>query len=389
MIWPRLLPWEYGVRNLFRRRWRSALTFFALATVILLVLVVVGFIQGLDRALAVSGDPRVVLVYALGMAENLEYSAIKANCADLLAASLQGIQRRYGISYASPELCLATRVAASDNAETTTGLVRGVTPAVFPVRRQVELTEGAWPGPGEVLVGRLAPTKLGSSPSQLTLGRTVRFEGRTWRISGRFTARGSILESELWCRLDDLQQAVRRQDLSLVALTLAPGAEFADVDLFCKERLDLELQATRETDYYASLQAHYRPVRILAWLVVGLVAGAGVFAAMNTLYAAVVGRVRELAMLQVVGFLRRAIVLSLLEEALLLSAAGSLAAALLAVVCIDGLAIRFTMGAFTLRVDSTAVLAGCLVGLALGLLGAIPPAIRAMRLPIAEGLKAV
>lgn len=384
-----MLPWEYGVRNLLRRPWRSALTLVGLALVILIVLVAVGFVRGLEASLATSGDPHVALVYALGMAQNLEYSAVQGSTADLLAASLKAVQRRYGLTYASPEIYLATKVAVGDGSEATTGLVRGVTPSALLVRRQVEITQGAWPGPGEVLVGRLARAKLGSTAAHLAVGERVRFEGRTWRISGSFAAKGSVLESELWCRLDDFQQALKRQDLSLVALTLAPGAEFADVDLFCKERLDLELQASRESDYYASLQAHYRPVRLLAWLVVWLVSSAGVFAAMNTMYAAVIGRVREFAMLQTIGFLRRAIALSLVQEAALLSAAGSLVASLVAVALLHGAAIRFTMGAFALRIDSTAVLVGCLVGLLLGLVGALPPAVRAMRMPIAEGLKAI
>ena len=68
---------------------------------------------------------------------------------------------------------------------------------------------------------------------------------------------------------------MKRQDLSVVALALRPGADFSDLDLFCKERLDLELQTIRETDYYASLQKDYGPIRWLAWLVVLLVSGAG------------------------------------------------------------------------------------------------------------------
>jgi ABC-type lipoprotein release transport system permease subunit len=385
----RLLPWDYGVRNLFRRPGRSALTLAALTLVVLLVFVVVAFIRGLEASLAVSGDPGVVLVHSLGAADAVEISSIPGNTAALLSASLDGVHQRYGVAYASPELYLGTRVATEEDRALALGLVRGVTPAALWVRRQVQIVEGQWPGPGELLVGRLAATKLGRSTQALAVGRAVFFEGRRWRVSGRFAARGSTLESELWCPLDDLQRAMKRQDLSLVAVILAPGAAYADVDEFCKERLDLELQATAETDYYASLRRHYRPVRVLAWVVVLLVAGAGVFAGLNTMYGAVVGRVRELATLQTIGFVRRAIALGLIQEATLLAAASSLLAALFALLVINGAAVRFTMGAFTLRVDSVAVAVGCGTGLLLGLVGAIPPTVRAMRLPVAEGLKAV
>jgi ABC-type lipoprotein release transport system permease subunit len=384
----RLLPWEYAIRNLFRRPLRTTLTFAGLTTVIVLVFIVVGFIRGLERSLAVSGDPRTVVILSLGMGENLEYSSIPMRTSDLVPASVAGIQERFGTKYVSPELYLGTRTGV-EGREESMGLVRGVTQPALLVRRQVEIEEGDWPKTGEVMVGRLAAAKLGATQADLPIGQSLIFEDRTWRISGVFSAAGSALESEIWCRLDELQQAMKRQDLSLVAVTLAPDGDFADVDLFCKERLDLELQAMRETDYYASLQRDYGPVRMLAWLVVLLVSGAGVFAGLNTMYGSVVGRIPELSTLQTIGFARRSIVVSLIQEGVLLAAAASLLAVLLALVFVNGAAVRFTMGAFSIRIDSVAVLIGCGVGLSLGFFGAIPPAIRALRMPIVDGLKAV
>ena len=80
---------------------------------------------------------------------------------------------------------------------------------------------------------------------------------------------------------------------------------------------------------------------------------------------------------------------SLIQEGVLLAAAASLLAVLLALIFVNGAAVRFTMGAFSIRIDSVAVLIGCGVGLSLGFFGAIPPAVRALRMPIVEGLKAV
>jgi ABC-type lipoprotein release transport system permease subunit len=388
MYFFRLLPWEYAIRNLFRRPLRTALTFAGLTTVILMVFVVVGFIRGLEQSLAVSGDPRTAIVFSLGMGENLEYSSISMSTNDLVAASVEGIQERYGQKYVSPELYLGTEMMIDGSDVPEMGLVRGVTPSVHLVRRQVELEAGQWPKPGEVLVGRLAATKLGAREGELAIGRTVQFEGRQWRISGTFSARGAAFESEVWCRLDELQQAMKRQDLSLVAVTLAPGADFANLELFCMERLDLELQAMPEMEYYASLQKDYGPVRMLAWLVVLLVAGAGVFAGLNTMYGSVVGRIRELASLQTIGFVRRAILLSLVQEGLILAAAASLLATFVALALVNDASVRFTMGAFSLRIDEIAVLIGCGVGLLLGVLGAIPPAIRALKMPLVDGLRA-
>ncbi|HEX5104649.1 MAG TPA: ABC transporter permease [Pirellulaceae bacterium] len=389
MLRTRLLPWEYGIRNLFRRPARSALTLAALSTVVLLVLVVVAFIRGLETSLAVSGEPNVVLVYSIGAAADIENSAIPAGTASLLSASLDGIDRRFGLTYTSPELYVGTKVLTDPNSPGMFGIVRGVTPTAPLLRRQVRLLEGNWPGTNEVLVGRLAASKLGCDPEKLQIGNTVRFDGQEWRICGRFAAGGAAFESEIWAALADLQSALKRQDVSLVAVGLANGASPSDIELFCKERFDLELQALSETSYYVSLQKHYQPVRMLGWLVVLLVAGAGIFAGLNTMYGAVVGRVRELSTLQAVGFRRRAIVISLIQEATLLSMAASLLAAAVAIVLVNGTAVRFTMGAFALRVDGVAILVGCGTGFLLGFVGAIPPAIKAMRASVVEGLKAV
>ena len=385
----RRLPWEYGVRNLLRRPGRSALTLGGLGTVVLLIFVAVGFIRGLEASLAVSGDPRVAIVHALGAGENLEYSSVSAATADLLKGSVPGIERRYDAWYVSPELYLGSQVGRAKDGPSAMGLLRGVTPASALVRGTVQLVAGTWPRRGEVMVGRLSATKLGWPDDAVAIGNSLWFEGRSWKISGRFAAKGAVFESELWCPLDELQQVLKRQDASFVAVTLLPGKSLAEVSKFCKRRPDLELQAMSETDYYAALHKHYKPVRTLAWTVVLLVAGSGVFAGLNTMYGAVVSRVREFATLQTLGFLRRAIALSLMQESMLLAIVGSLVAAVIAIGLVNGVAVRFTMGAFVLRIDGLAVLIGCGTGMLLGVVGAVPPALRAMRLPVAEGLKAI
>lgn len=384
----RPLPWEYGVRNLFRRPGRSALTLLGLTLVVLLVLTVVGFIRGLESSLVVSGDPRVVLVHAPGAAENIENSTVAGRIAPLMAASVKAVRQRYGAAYTSPEIYHGTQVRTASDNTPAMGLIRGVGDSARLVRRQVQITDGHWPGAGEILAGRLAAAKLGRPDADLAIGQIIVFENRQWRISGRFAAAGSAIEAELWCSLEELQQASKRQDCSLVAVALGPGGDAGDVEEFCSTRRDLELEATPEIEYYAMLQKHYQPVRWVAWLTVLLVAGAGVFTGMNAMYGAVVGRVREFAALQTVGFTRRAIALSLVQEAVLLAAAASLIAAALAVLLVNGAAVRFTMGAFTLTIDGPALLIGCGAGLLVGAVGAIPPAIHAMRLPIVEGLKA-
>lgn len=182
---------------------------------------------------------------------------------------------------------------------------------------------------------------------------------------------------------------LKRQDLSLVVVGMESAEGVADVELFCRERIDLELKAVAESAYYASMQKHYKPVRVLGWVVVALVAGAGIFAGLNAMYGAVVGRIRELATLQALGFRRRAILLTLVQEATLLACTAAIVACVVGLLLVDGTAVRFTMGAFMLSVDSVGIAVACGVAALLGVVGALPPAIKAMRLPIAEAIKSI
>ncbi len=386
----RPLPWEYGVRNLLRRPGRSAITLAGLTIVVLLILTVSAFVRGLEVTLAVSGDPRVAIIHSLGTAENVEYSSVPMATVDRLRASVAEIDQRHGQACVSGELYLGTKVIPRDGGEPTMGLVRGVTPSALLVRSSVQIVEGEWPQGNEVLVGRLAAAKLGWRDDELRPGSTLQFEGHTWRVSGRFTAGGSAFESEMWCPLVEFQQVLKRQDLTIVAVKTQTPAGFSAVNLFSKENVrTLEIEAQPEVAYYASLRSHYSHVRWLAWIVVGLIASAGVFAGLNTMYGAVVGRIRELSMLQTLGFMRRAIAASLMQEGTILAAAASLVATAVAIVFVNDWAVRFTMGAFALRVDSVTILVGCCAGLLLGPLGSLPAAARALRVPIVDGLRAV
>lgn len=360
-----------------------------LSTVMLLVFMVVAFIRGMEHSLVISGDPLVALVHSLGAAENIENSTMPGRSPGVLASSIARIDSLSGTRAVSPELYLGVEVRLGEEKDVALGLARGVTSAAPIVHQQFELTAGNWPQANEVLIGRLAAAKLGCAQEDLAIGQSIQFEGREWKISGTFSTGGSALESELWCPLESLQVATQRQDLSLVAVRLSEPAGMADLAEFCKERLDLEWQATPEMVYYASLQRHYAPIRMVAWLIVVLLSGAGILGGLGAMYSAVIGRVRELAMLQTLGFSRRAIALSIVQEGTMLATAGALAAMTLSLLLLNGVAVRFSMGAFTLAVDEYAMGAGLLIGLVIGLIGSAPPAWQAMRLPVGEALKAI
>ncbi len=384
-----LLPWEYGVRNMARSPLNLALGVAGSGLVVLLVLAAAGFVRGMGRSLGHSGDDRNVILLGAGSEESIERSEIRRAVTGIAAASIPGVRRRLGVAYVSPEAHVALVARREGDDERFLANFRGVQAEAFLVHPQVRIIEGRAPGPGELLVGRLAATRMGIDDGDLAIGRTLRIAERPWTIVGRFEAPDTVMEAEIWCDLQELLVATRRESVSCVVLTLEGDAELADVDLFTKQRLDLELVAMHEGEYYAKVLAFYGPVQVMVWITAALVAAGAFFGGLNTLYAAFAARARELASLQVVGFTRPALLLALVQESVLTAAAGSLLASAGALLLLDGIAVRISMGAFGLVIDGPVMAIGLTAGLALGVLGALPPALRCLRMPVAEGLKAV
>lgn len=387
----RCLPLEYAVRNLGRSPSRLVLSVAGGVLVVLLVLAAGAFVRGMERSLDVSGGEQNVILLGAGSEESFERSEIDPSVDGLVLASVPGIKARGGVAYVAPEVHLMAELRqGSAEGRALPVLLRGVTPVAFNVHAQVAVVEGRAPEPGrdELMVGRLAHTRMGVPAASVGVGARLWFDKRPWTVVGVFGAPGTVMEAEVWCPLRDLQIAAKRDNYSCVVLTLGPGGEFADVDAFCKQRLDLELVALRETDYYAGLSDFFRPVRAMVAATALLIALGGLFGGLNTMYAAFASRVREVGALQAIGYSRGAIVLSLVQESVLATTAGSLVAAALGLAVLDGLAVRFSMGAFGLIVDGPVLAAGLLSGVALGVVGALPPAWRCLRMPITEALKA-
>ena len=265
--------------------------------------------------------------------------------------------------------------------------VRGVTERAFLVHSNVTVIEGRPPGPGEVLVGRLVPNKLGLAAEHFAVGSLLRFENGEFRVSGRFAAPGTTTESELWADVQDLKSLTRREDTSAVFVRMEPGAGRVGLELFTRRRLDLELNAISSELYYEELAAWFAPIQGLAWVLAALMAGAAGFGGANTQNAAVQDRVRELATLRAVGYPGRALVLSLLQEGVVLAAAGGLAGLVLARVVLSGATVSISMAAFELDVGPHAVAIAFIGVLAIAALGTLPAALRAQRLVIALALK--
>ncbi len=393
-----LLPVDYAVRNLSRSPMRTVLTIAGSTLVVLLILTAGGFVTGMRAALRMTGGEHNVILLGSGSEESVERSEIPASAPSVLAASVSGIRTRAGVDFISPEVHVMLPVGlSSEDRSARQAMLRGVTPAATLVHDSVSLIEGRWPSKGtdELLLGRTAPTALGADPTRLLLGSSLWIDGRPWTIVGRFAAQGTTVEAELWLPLDDLKTITQRDTISCVVLTLEPwndatgeGAEFADVAAFTKMRPDLELAAMPEREYYQALASFFGPIRVVAWVTAGLIALGGLLGGLNTMYAAFASRIRELATLQAIGFRRIVLVVSMIQEAVLATSTGALIACATALLLLDGVAVRFSMGAFGLVIDATVILIGLASGLLLGALGALPPALRCLSPSIPVALKA-
>ena len=389
----RQLPFEYAFRNLSRSGVRLGASFLGSTLVVLLVLTSGGFVRGMQRTLTQPSplNDNVILLGA-GSEESIERSQIDAGVPTLAAASIEGIRRAAGTEFVSPEIHIALPVRASSSSpEPREAVMRGIHPVALLVHPEVEIVEGRLPrqGENELMVGGLAHARLGLPPERLRPGERIWFDNRDWTIVGRFVAPTTVMDAEIWLPLPDLQIATKRESsLSCVILTLDDPRTFAEADLFAKSRLDLELTAIRETDYYRSIALFYRPIRAMILVTAALIAVGGLLGGLNTMYAAFASRVREVGTLQSLGFTRASIVLSLVEESTFTAACGALVATVFGLALLDGLAVRFSMGAFALMLDAPVVLSGLLAALVVGIAGAVPPAIRCLRLPITEALRA-
>ncbi len=381
-----MLPLSYAIRNLFRDKSRLAQTVGGSALVVLLVMAAAALNGGMKQVLSASGSPLNAILLGAGSEESIQRSEIAERTAGIASAGVAGVSQTLGSPAVSTEIHYMTylEVAGKSKAQ---ALFRGVTPAALRVHPEVRLLDGTFPQAGEVMVGKLAFRKLGLKPSDLVTGTTALLDGSHVTISGIFAAPGTVMESEIWAPLSDIRMLAQRETVSCVVLRLEHPDDFAEADLFSKQRLDLELTALRESDYYAHLANFFKPLRIMTWITAGLVAAGAVFGGLNTLYAAFASRIKELATLQAIGYTRRAILASLVQESLLASLTGTLVASALAMLLLDGRTIPFSIGAFTVTITPAIALIGIITGVLLGIIGALPPAFRCLKPSLPSALR--
>jgi ABC-type lipoprotein release transport system permease subunit len=383
------IPLKYNVRSLLVRRVSTTMTAGGIALVVAVFVIVMAMVAGLGSAISDTGSPDNVVVVRKGSTTETS-SAVQLDQFDALKFLPQIKRDKDGNPLASPELPVQVLMerpgGATDNV-----VVRGVLPVALQVHQNVHITEGRMFNPalnevivGKALVGRYANTKVGS---------TMHFGRGEWKVVGIFDAGGSSFESEVWADIHNIQDDTQRGAYYACArLKMQPGA---DVEALIHRIADdprINLQAQTETDYYKDQSVVANQLRALG-MIVAIIMGIGaVFAAMNTMYAAVSARTTEIGTLRALGFQPGAVLGSFLLESLALAVAAGAIGVILALP-INGFStsfgnfVTFSTMAFAFRVTPTVIVQALVFAAIMGLLGGWLPARQAMKMQVVEALR--
>ena len=350
-----------------------------------------------------------VLIAILAMAAGFESTLDRGGAADraivLRGGSTSelssgiGIEERAllptmpGVVLASPELYVVADVPKRSTGTDANVIVRGVGQAAFQLRDEVEIVEGRnfEPGKGELIAGRGAHIQFAG----IDVGSTVRIRQNDLRVVGIFEADGSAYESELWMDLIVAQSAFRREGgVTSLRLRVDSPDRIEDLALQVEEDPRLDLTVQGEQEFFSSQSANLTAtIRGFGTAVAIIMAIGAIFAALNTMYSAVVTRTVEIATLRALGFGGLPVVVSVMIESLALAVLGGVLGAGVAYLAFDGFTAStlnnasFSQVAFDFAVTADLLADGLIWAVALGAVGGLFPAVRAARMPITAALR--
>ena len=381
-----MIPLSYCLRNLLRRPGQSLQLITGTCMVVILIMTAASVNNAMKKTLGNTGDPLNTILLGAGSEESVERSEVKKGVEDIIASSISGIRHVMGKPSVSPEVHFNGLLSTPDGTSSQ-GLIRGVQHQALWVHQDVRIVRGRFPRAGEVMLGKLAPQKLGLNASELEVGKTLIFNNEKLKISGIFDAIGTVMEAEAWVPLQDLMTYIQRDNFSCLVVSVQDASSFGDLDAFAKRRLDLELVAIQESDYYSKLSTFYAPIRWMAWICAILLSVAALFGGLNALFAAFSSRVREFGAMQAIGFNRWKILLSLVQESCFSSIIGSLLAFIVVAGTLDNTAVPFSIGVFLLDYNQPVLNVGVTTCLFLGVIGGLPPAWSCLKPSLTETLR--
>jgi ABC-type lipoprotein release transport system permease subunit len=381
-----MIPLSYGYRNL-RVRWKTTLmTASAFTLVVAALVVMLAFIRGIEEACAASGEPENVLLLAKGNNDE-----VMSRLDHVVAAQVENTR---GVARDAANQPLASRelFMVLQHQDEKTGAyrflqLRGVLPVTFHVHTVVHVTTGQAfrPGQSELMIGKAVQRESG-----FQVGDVLEVGRKRWRISGVFEANGSALESEAWTDLSELASQFRHEGAYSSLVLRAPDAlAAAELARRLAHIRNVRVEVMTETTYYQKQAEGAGVMRMAAWVIAWFMGVGAMFGVMNTMFAAIGQRTKDIAVLRIMGFDPVHILLSFLLEATLIAVLGGGLGLALGYAA-NGLTQSAAIGAkqidFTFRIDAGIVGFAGVFTVVMGVLGGGLPALSAMRIKPLEAL---
>ena len=378
-----------GIASLPQRWGASSVIIVGIAGVVGVLVALLAMAEGFRQTLAQTGDTETAIIMRGGATAELSSGVTRDDAT--LVEQLPGILKdAQGKPIASPELVVVANIPKKTSATDANVEIRGVGEQAFALRPNVTITSGKKFGQGlrELIVGKGALAQF----SGLDPGSTINLGNQQWTITGVFES-GDAHESELWGDVEVVSATYRRQGYQSVTVRLTSPDALDQLKAGIAADPRLKVDAKTTSDYYSAQSENLTRVIKVMGIVIGVIMGIGaVFGALNTMYAAVATRAREIATLRAIGFRGLPVVVSVLLETMLLALAGGWLGAFVAWLIFNNYTVstlgqNFSQVVFAFKVSPALVWSGLKWALAIGFIGGLFPAMRAARLPVTTALR--
>jgi putative ABC transport system permease protein len=385
------LPLIYNLESV-RVRWTSTIVaVLGIAGSVGVFVAMLALARGFQAALVSSGSPQNTMIRRAGATSEMD-SAITLEQLRVIEDAPE-VARGPDGPLVSPEVVVVTALPLKKTGTDANVQLRGVSPRALAVHENVKVVEGRFFTPGlfELVVGNNARNAYRG----IAVGETVKMGGSDWKVVGSFESGGSAFDSEIWADANLVNAAYQRPTGIHQSVTARLRKEDALAGLEQRFAADPRMRnrVERETEYYRKAsQMMTTFITVLGSMVALVMALGAVFAALNTMYSAVAERSREIATIRALGFGGGAVVTSFVLEALVVAGVGGIIG-VLAALPLNGLVTQtmnfqtFSHLSFAFRITPTVMALGMGFALFMGLVGGLPPAVRAARLPVAVALR--
>lgn len=385
------LPLKYNIRNIVVRKGSTLATAFTIGLTVAVFLMVMALARGIDLTLSASGEPLNMIVLREGSTAELNSSLTRENFKDLMY--LDGVEREGEAPLATGEIITLIYKARKGMSQGSNVTVRGVGPMSFKLRSGFNIVSGRQfqPGLAEAVVSK----RISERFQGLDVGDKFKIQTTEYTVVGLFDSAGKAFESELWVDINSLASSTNRlEGYSSALLRVKDQNALTALSKRITEDPKLHLKALSERVFYEDQQgAASGMLKGLAVFISFIMAVGAGFAGMNTMYAAVARRTKEIGTLRVLGFSRFSILTAFLLESVAIALIGAAIGILLALplnFVSTGTSnwLTFSEIAFNFRVTLDLMIFALIFGAVIGLVGSLLPSIRASRYKIVDALRA-